>query len=321
VSSDLRAQLTSLIALELAPTPGLVTHGERRREGYLERAVSYAGSEGPVPALLLLPDEPSGAGAVVHHQHNGQWHLGKSEVAGLRGDRWQGFGPALAHRGVTVLAPDAIGFEDRRPGGPGTDERASDGNDYFATMGHRLVRGRPLMGSVLADAGAAHSVLAAHEGVDAQRVGAVGHSMGGAYALWHAALDARVAFAAASGCACTYRNRIAHGVGIDAAQAIPGVLELGDLDAVAALVAPRPLLIASAEQDKYSKDAPAIAAAAAHAYRSHGVPDALVHTRARGGHALTEERFQAIVDWVVARGGDPLGNGGPERSSRQRRPG
>jgi hypothetical protein len=91
-----------------------------------------------------------------------------------------------------------------------------------------------------------------------------------------------------------------HGVGIDCAQAIPGLLELGDLDDIAGLVAPRPLLLCSADEDKYSRDAPHIAEAAACAYRNAGAPEALQHYRARGGHALTEERFDAIVDWVIA---------------------
>jgi dienelactone hydrolase len=286
---SLRASLTGLLAFEVPPAPALTFHGERRRDGYAEHVVSYGG----LPALLLVPDRPCGAGVVVHHQHHRQWHLGKSEVAGLAGDRMQAFGPALARRGVTVLAPDSIGFEDRRPGGPGTDPRRSDGDDYFATMTHHLVRGRPLMRTVLADAAAAHGALRTL----AERVGALGHSMGGAIALWHAALDTRVAFAAASGCACTYRDRIAHGVGIDAAQAIPDVLELADLDEVAALIAPRPLLIASADEDQYSRDAPAIVEVAARAYEQPGV---LTHIRASGGHALTQERFEAIVDWVIA---------------------
>ncbi len=140
-----------------------------------------------MPALLLLPEDPCGAGVVVHHQHHAQWHLGKSEVAGLGGDRWQAFGPALARAGATVIAPDAVGFEDRRPGPPGTDPRDSDANDYFTTMCYRLVRGRPLMCTVLADAAAAHSVLAGLDGVDETRIGALGHSMGGASVLLHAA--------------------------------------------------------------------------------------------------------------------------------------
>jgi dienelactone hydrolase len=300
---SLRARFAALLRFDVPPAPAPICHEQRARDGYLERAVEYAGEEGPVPALLLVPDRPNGSGVVVHHQHHGQWHLGKSEVAGLDGDPWQAFGPALARRGVTVLAPDAIGFEDRRSGGPGTDARASDADDYFASMGHRLVRGEPLMVSVLADAALAHSVLAACDGVDARRVGALGHSMGGATVLWHAALDERIAFAVSSGAACTYRDRIDHGVGVDAAQAIPGVLELGDLEAVVALVAPRPQLISSADGDKYSRDAPAIVAAAAEAYRAHGAPGALHHLRAHGDHALTQERFAAIVDWVVAHAG------------------
>jgi dienelactone hydrolase len=299
-AESLRRRLAELLGFAVPARPELAVHGVRRRDGYVERAVSFAGDEGDVPALLLVPEQPRGAGVVVHHQHHSQWQFGKSEVAGLCGDRWQAFGPALARQGVTVIAHDAIGFEDRRPGPPGTDARESDASDYFDTMCYRLVRGRPLMCAVLADAAAAHSVLAGLDGVDATRVGALGHSMGGASVLLHAALDERIAFAVVSGSACTYRERIARGTGIECAQVIPGLLELGDLDDIAPLVAPRPLLLCSADRDEYSWDAPRVAEAAAHAYRSAGALQALRHFRARGGHALTEERFDAIVDWVSA---------------------
>jgi dienelactone hydrolase len=262
--------------------------------------VSYPSDDESVPALLLIPENPCGAGVVVHHQHHSQWHLGKSEVAGLQGDRWQAFGPELARRGVTVLAPDAIGFEDRRPGGPGTDPRASDFGDYFILMCHGLVRGRVLMSTVLTDAATAHSVLAGQANVHPTRVGALGHSMGGATALFHTALDERVRFAAVSGAACTYRDRIQRGVGIEAAQVLPGVLEVCDLDDISALVAPRPMLLCSATEDEYSHDAPAIADAAAAAYRANDASEALSHVRFHGDHALTEERFAAIVDWVTS---------------------
>jgi dienelactone hydrolase len=238
---------------------------------------------------------------VVHHQHASQWHLGKSEVAGRAGDRWQAFGPALARRGVTVLAADAPGFEDRRRGPAGIDARTTDRDDYLAAMAHRLVQDRLLMTTVLADAAAAHAALCAAPGIDPARVGTLGHSMGGATALFHAALDPRVTFAAVSGAACTYRHRIAAGTGIEAAQVIPGVLSIGDLDDVVTLVAPRPLLLCSATEDKYSADAPVIAEAAAATYEALGAGPALRHERFAGGHALTEERFAAIVRWTAAR--------------------
>jgi dienelactone hydrolase len=299
-TESLRPRLVNLLGFALPPAPGLLVHAVRPRDGYVEQSVTYTGDEGDVPALLLTPTRPCGVGVVVHHQHHAQWQFGKSEVAGLCGDPWQAFGPALALRGVTVLAPDAVGFEDRRPGSPGTDARESDATDYFTTMCYRLLRGRALMCTVLADAAAAHSVLVGCDGVEAARVGALGHSMGGASALLHAALDRRVAFAVVSGAACTYRDRIAHGVGIDCAQAIPGLLELGDLDDIAGLVAPRPMLLCSADADKYSRDAPQVARAARCAYRNAGSPQALEHYRAHGGHALTEERFNTIIEWVTS---------------------
>jgi dienelactone hydrolase len=296
----LRRRLAELLQFAVPPVRDLVVRSGGRRDGYVERVITYKGDEGDVPALLLVPEHPRGAGMVIHHQHHAQWQFGKSEVAGLCGDPWQAFGPALAQRGVTVIAHDAVGFEDRRPGGPGTDARESDASDYFTTMCYRLLRGRPLMSTVLRDAAAAHSALAGCDGVEESRIGALGHSMGGASVLLHAALDERIAFAVVSGSACTYRQRMSDGVGIDCAQTIPGLLELGDLDDIAGLIAPRPLLLCSADDDKYSRDAARIVEEAARCYRNAGSPGALQHYRARGGHALTEERFDAIIDWVIA---------------------
>ncbi len=305
----LRARLGALLGLSETVEGRLALGPERRAcEGYTERDARLRGPDGDVPALLLLPSQPSGAGVVAFHQHASQWHLGKSEVAGQAGDPCQAFGPQLAQQGVTVLSADAMGFEDRRPGGPGIDARPTDPGDHHAMTCHRLVQGRPLMRTVLAEAAAAHTALCQLPGIDAARIGALGHSMGGASALFHAALDTRVAFAAVSGAACTYRHRIARGTGIEAAQVIPGILDIADLDVIATLVAPRPLLLCSATGDEYSADAPIIADTAAAAYRGAGAPDAFRHTRFRGGHALTEERFAALVEWTNEQAADAARN-------------
>ncbi len=159
------------------------------------------------------------------------------------------------------------------------------------------------MSTVLADAAAAHSALQSLESVDTRRIGALGHSMGGASVLFHAALDERVAFAGVSGAAGTYEDRLIRGVAIEGSQLIPGLLELADLDDIAGLVAPRPLLLSSAEEDDYSRDAPRIATAAAAAYRDAGAAHALQHDRARGGHAMTDARLDTIIAWVIAQAG------------------
>jgi dienelactone hydrolase len=298
-AESLRQRLTELLNFAVPPVPELLIRAERERGGYVEQVVSYTGVEGGVPALLLVPEHPCGAGVVSLHQHNSQWHLGKSEVAGLAGEPLQAFGPALARAGIVVLAPDAVGFEDRRHTGPGIDEREDDWLQYCNEMAYRLVSGRLLATTVLGDAACGLSVLIADERVDSSRVGVLGHSYGGSVTTMLAALDEWVRFACASGSACSYRQQMLDRTGIEFAQVIPGGIELADVGQLVELIAPRPLLLLSATEDRYSADAPEIAQAAAHAYRDAGASQALQHYRAQGGHALTEERFDVIVDWVT----------------------
>lgn len=297
---SLRSRLSDLLGFAVpAAPPELAVLEERVRDGYTERLVRYPGHGGdPVPAFLLRPDgDGPFPGVVAHHQHHSQFHLGKSEVTGRAGDPLQAFGPALARRGVAVLAPDAIAFEDRRLRARGTEPAAGDGPQHHNEMSYRLVRGELLMTTVLGDAAAALSVLAAQPAVDARRIGLVGHSYGGNTTLFHAALDERVRLAAASGSACTYRRRMADRTQIELAQIVPGILAVADVDDVVGLIAPRPLLLVSATEDPYSADADEIARAAGPAYPG------LRHVRYAGGHGLTPERFELIVDWVAARAG------------------
>jgi dienelactone hydrolase len=299
-ASDLRARLSSLVGFAVPATaPDMEVVVRERRDGYVEQRIAYAGAEGPVPAYLLMPEPDRGPqshpGVVVHHQHHSQWHWGKSEVAGRAGDPLQAFGPALARRGLVVLAPDAVGFEDRRASGPGIGPAADDGRQHFNEMGYRLVLGGLLMTTVLRDAAVALSVLSAHPAVDAGRVGVAGHSYGGNTTLFHGALDERVRFACASGAACTYRRRMADRTAIELAQLVPGILAVADIDDVVGLIAPRPLLLVSAPDDVYSADADAIERSVAPLFP----PGALRHARFEGGHALTPERFELIVEWLA----------------------
>jgi dienelactone hydrolase len=297
-ATDLRQRLAALVDFAVpGRAPALEVLATERRDGYAEYRVAFAGAEGDVPAYLLVPEgDGPFPGVVAYHQHHSQWHLGKSEVAGRAGDPLQAFGPALARRGVAVLAPDAVGFEDRRFTGPGVEPRDGDGPQHHNEMAYRLVSGRLLATTVLRDGAAALSALCAHRAVDPARVGVLGHSYGGNTTLFHAALDERARFAAASGAACTYRRRMADRTGIELASIVPGILELTDLDGVAGLIAPRPLLLVSAPDDPYSADADEIAAAVAPRFPA----GALEHARFPGGHALTAERVALIVDWVVA---------------------
>ncbi len=216
-ADEQRSRFARLFGFAVA-APEVMVLEQQSRQGYHEQRVRFRSMQDDVSAYLLLPDGPGPFPAVVvFHQHASQWHLGKSEVAGLVGDPYNAFGPALARAGVVVLAPDAVGFEDRRRTGPGIQPHEDDGSQYFNEMAYRLVRGELLASAVLGDAAAAVSALTAHERVDAARIGAVGHSYGGNVTLLLAALDQRVRFACASGAACTYRRQIASGTGLELA--------------------------------------------------------------------------------------------------------
>jgi dienelactone hydrolase len=298
-ASQLRTDLAQLVAFERRDSFFDVL-SERRLDGYLELRVCYAGTEEQVPALLLVPDSGGPFPAVlVHHQHNGEWHLGKSEVAGLAGEPLQAFGPALARAGLVVLAPDAVGFEDRRYTGAGTDEREDDWLQYFNEMAYRLVCGRLLATTVLGDAACGLSALLDDERVDGSNLGAVGHSYGGFVTILLAALDERVGFACASGSACSYKRRMFDRTAIEFSQAIPAILNLTDIDGLLGLIAPRPLLLLSASEDRYSADAPQVVQVAGGAWEARGAREKLEHVRYEGGHALTPERIEKIISWAT----------------------
>ena len=114
--TDLTTTLRERLGLA-DPVPVEFQRGDvEEADGFDRERIEYRGLEGDlIPAFLFTPrGRDTLGGVVVFHQHNGEFHFGKSEVAGEVGDAFQAFGPALARRGLAVLAPDSITFEDRR---------------------------------------------------------------------------------------------------------------------------------------------------------------------------------------------------------------
>jgi dienelactone hydrolase len=218
---------------------------------YIRQTVEYAVEEAErIKSLLLLPKNASGTtpAVIAHHQHAGQFDLGKSEVVGLAGNPDQAYGAELAERGYVVIAPDALAFEER-------NWSAIAGQAEYYELASRLVRGQTLLGKVLHDVRVALDYLATRPEVDPSRIGFIGHSYGGRMAIWASAFDERIR-AAVSNCGCVnYRNSLTRDAGIQMAFCVPGILTLGDLEDVLRLAAPRALLIQAAEGDKWSQGA------------------------------------------------------------------
>ena len=300
---ELRQTVSDFLKFSMPDAPvSPVVHELVEDRGYRRLRISYPDEErADIPAFLLLPDGDGPFAAVlIHHQHHGQRHLGKSEVCGLAGDPLQAFGPALARQGLVVLAPDSICFEDRRRNRAGiVADEAADVEQHYNEMCYRLLRGDTLMRKVLSDSAQGISLLRAHPLIDPERIGMMGHSYGGNTTLFHGALDERIRFACASGAAGSYADRLANQVGIEMAEVIPGFVTRFDIPDLLTCCAPRRVLMVSATDDPFSQDAERMVAAAQAKCVDLGSAACITHHRYAGNHAVTQERFDDIVRWLV----------------------
>src|SRR6185437_12855728 len=86
---------------------------------YVRETIEYAvETDERVKSFLLVPKHIDRRVPAIfaHHQHASQFHLGKSEVVGLKGDAE--YASELAERGYVVIAPDALAFEERNWSNP-----------------------------------------------------------------------------------------------------------------------------------------------------------------------------------------------------------
>ena len=169
-SGTLRQEISEFLKFSVPTTSvPFSTESVVEEQGYSRIRISYSDGEGDyIPAFFLLPEGSGPFPAVlVHHQHHGERHFGKSEVCGLVGDPLQAFGPALARHGLVILAPDSICFEDRRRNRTGTEaDEAADVEQHYNEMCYRLLRGDTLMRKVLSDSAQGISLLRAHPRID-----------------------------------------------------------------------------------------------------------------------------------------------------------
>lgn len=169
----------------IAPPPAIdaldVKLDEAKDMGaYTLRHLTYA-VDGPgdrVPALLLTPKNLKGktAGIVALHQTTPE---GKEEPAGVRGKVDLAYGKELAERGYVVIAPDYVSFGEYDP-------------DFLA-MGYVSGTAKGVRNHM-----AAVSIRQSLAEVDPERIGAIGHSLGGHNTLFLTLFDERVKAAATS---------------------------------------------------------------------------------------------------------------------------
>jgi dienelactone hydrolase len=270
-----------------------------QKDGYSIESLDYQVEPGErVPALLLVPDgvdaaHPAAAVA-VWHQHNGEWHLGKSEPAGLAGNPMHHTGVALAKEGYVVLCPDAVCFEERQ------SPHLKDGKfERFEFLRH-VVAGRSLAWKNILDMRRAIDLLASRPEVDATRIGCYGHSMGSTHTWLVGPWDERLKCLVGNCCLPTYaaieRTHLLHCF----PNFIPGIHHYGDTPDIAALIAPRPLLLNFGELDRGSPidEVRTGIETIARAYAAAGSPEAFNSFIEPGaGHVLSPAMWDRTRTW------------------------
>jgi dienelactone hydrolase len=234
-----------------------------------------------VPAYVLVPKKPRRpAPAIVDlHSHGGMFLFGKEKVIDLganhpamteyheRNYDGRPTATALVRRGYVVVTIDAFFFGERRllldaDLGKGWDRSRYDAETVRqlngqcrareATLAKSLVfAGATWPGIVFWDDLRTVDYLATRPEVDPKRIGCLGISMGGYRAMFLAALDDRVRAACVTGFMSTVRPMLkAHIDTHSWVHFLPGLHRFLDWPDVAALAAPRALLVQQCAQDR-----------------------------------------------------------------------
>jgi dienelactone hydrolase len=249
-------------------------------------------------AYLFIPknvDLPLPA-IYVHHRRSDNWGVGKSEVAGLQGDKDHALAVELAERGYITFAPDAIGFEDRRaPESTGLDyDRAYN----FHQLALRLMRGETLLKKVVWDVSRGVDFLESRGEVDKKRIGFTGHGYGGQMALWAAALEPRIRAAVASGDLASYKEVLKRGEWLQPELVVPRLVQVADVHHILSLIAPRPFLISAPETALQDAHAQEMFKKALPVYEKQGVGNRLTLYVHHGDIVSSRAARQRAYNWL-----------------------
>lgn len=189
-----------------------------------------ADSEGPFPVILF------------NHSHGGIYDIGKDELIRKNGKGYlqsPSYAEFLARLGYAALSIDAWGFGERFTRTEG---------DLFKEM---LWKGQVLWGMMVFDSIRAIDYLITRPDINRKMIGTLGISMGGTMAWWLSALDPRIAFCIDLCSASEFQAMVEsnvlkhHGF----YYFVPGLLKHFTAADIGALIAPRPRLSLSGQND------------------------------------------------------------------------
>lgn len=240
------------------------------------------------PAVLAIHGHGYGSKALVGLNVDGTV---KTEV-----EYHKDFAIELVNRGVVVVAPELIGFGDRK-----LEEHLGIGeptdNSCYRIATQLLLTGHTLPGLRIYECKRVIDYLKTLEIVDAKKIGCMGISGGGLVASFTSVLDERIKATVVSGYANTFKASImARRHCLD--NYIPGILLDAELPALIGLSVPRPLFIEAGTKDhlfpveKVTKAVETLKGI----YRAFGAERLISYHIFEGGHEISGEQS---FDWLV----------------------
>jgi dienelactone hydrolase len=330
-----RAKLLELLAYSPPPCDSRPEALERVELGdhVRERVLFNTTPDVRVPAFVLVPKGARlpAPGIVALHDHGGFYLWGKEKIVALDGEspvltdfraRYYGgrsIALELVRRGYVVIVIDMFYWGERRmilddDPADWRERPASMAPERIAAFNSRAGASEQLVGRTIFAAGFTWpgvmlwddirtvDYLRTRPEVDPERIGCVGLSVGGLRSMHLAALDDRVRAGVVVGWMASFpaqlrrhiRNTIGH------TKVIPGLYRHLDYPDVAAMAAPRPLLVINGLQDGLF-DLDGVRAAFATleaAYRKAGAPDRVRTRLYDTPHEFNQEMQAEAWEWL-----------------------
>lgn len=229
-------------------------------DGYLRQRVEIQTEPDVImPMYVLIPADTQGTKRdgpfpviIAPHGHGSG---GKYSVAGYRElpevseaiDIYNyDYGVKFAQAGFITFCPDARGFGERQE----EAEKASILNSSCRVINNMAYPlGQTVTGMWTWDLHRLLDYVETRKDCDASRIGCAGLSGGGLQTLWATALDERIHCAIVSGYMYGYKESLLDLHQNCSCNYVPHLYEFVDMGDIAAMIAPRPLLVESGDKD------------------------------------------------------------------------
>jgi len=292
---------------QLPPRPAIPqVHiiSRERKEGYTVEKFEFDNGAGAVvPGYFLIPDNARAPMPAIFycHWHGGNYDLGKQEIFTTHHTP-EVPAETLTKAGYAVMAIDAYCFGERSGKGPGGPQEKGGGEE-LSTSKRELWFGRSLWAMMVRDDQMALDYLFTRPEIDKQRVAVTGISMGATRSWWLMALDERIKTGVAVGCLTRYQDLIAeqklkaHGI----YYFVPGLLNHFDTEAIISLIAPRPILFMTGDEDIGSplsgiRNIEARVQPVYDLYKKPELFQSIVYPKT--GHVYTPDMWERMQQWM-----------------------